>query len=116
MVKLNRSLTQLLTDLDLKVNIEELYWSGFDSTLMSNFFEKMEIRALRERIKLLPQSGGPAKKDVSIKVSEVSAAEINKLMEKQHFPFFSVNIDGKIVNWFSVTFVPISGISSTYLS
>jgi DNA polymerase-1 len=86
MIKLNRSLTQLLTDLDLKVNIEELYWSGFDSTLMSNFFEKMEIRALRERIKLLPQSGGPAKKDVSIKVSEISAAEINKLMEKQHNP------------------------------
>jgi len=85
-IKLNRELTQLLDDLDLKVKIEDLSWLGFDSNLMSNFFEKMEIRALKERLKSLPQAGGAVAKEVSIKVSEVTAEEISKLIEKHAKP------------------------------
>jgi len=81
-IKLNRELTQLLDDLDLKVHIEELNWLGFDANLMNSFFEKMEIRALKERLKSLPQAGGAVAKEVSIKVSEVSAEELSKLLEK----------------------------------
>jgi DNA polymerase-1 len=72
--------------LDLKVKIEDLSWLGFDSNLMSNFFEKMEIRALKERLKSLPQAGGAVAKEVSIKVSEVTAEEISKLIEKHAKP------------------------------
>jgi DNA polymerase-1 len=85
-IKLNRELTQLLDDLDLKVQIEDLSWLGFDSNLMSNFFEKMEIRALKERLKSLPQAGGAAAKEVSIKVSEISAEELSKLLDKYTKP------------------------------
>ena len=85
-IKLNRELTQLLDDLDLKVQIEDLSWLGFDSILMSNFFEKMEIRALKERLKSLPQAGGAAAKEVSIKVSEMSAEELSKLLDKYTKP------------------------------
>ena len=81
-IKLNRELTQLLDDLDLKVHIEELNWLGFDANLMNSFFEKMEIRALKERLKSLPQAGGAVAKEVSTKVSEVSAEELSKLLEK----------------------------------
>ena len=85
-IKLNRELTQLLDDLDLKVQIKDLSWLGFDSNLMSNFFEKMEIRALKERLKSLPQAGGAVTKEVSIKVSEISAEEISKLLDKHTKP------------------------------
>jgi len=85
-IRLNRELTKLLDDLDLKVQIEDLSWLGFDSNLMSNFFEKMEIRALKERLKSLPQTGGAVPKEVSIKVSEISAEELSKLLEKYTKP------------------------------
>ena len=81
-IKLNRELTHLLDDLDLKVQIEDLNWLGFDANLMNSFFEKMEIRALKERLKSLPQAGGAVVKEVSIKVSEVSVEELSKLLEK----------------------------------
>jgi len=81
-IKLNRELTQLLDDLDLKVHIEDLNWLGIDANLMNSFFEKMEIRALKERLKSLPQAGGAVAKEVSTKVSEVSAEELSKLLEK----------------------------------
>jgi DNA polymerase-1 len=85
-IKLNRELTQLLYDLDLKVQIEELSWLGFDANLMNNFFEKMEIRALKERLKPLPQAGGAVVKEVSMKVSEISAEELSKFLEEYNKP------------------------------
>ena len=85
-IKLNRELTQLLYDLDLKVEIEDLIWLGFDANLMNNFFEKMEIRALKERLKSLPQAGGAVAKEVSMKVSEISAEELSKFLEEYNKP------------------------------
>jgi DNA polymerase-1 len=85
-IKLNRELTHLQDNLDLKVQIDQLDWSGFDSNLMAKFFEKMEIRVLKERLKSLPQVGGAVPKDRSIKVSEVSADQMSSLLEKQTTP------------------------------
>ena len=127
-IKLNRELTQLLDDLDLKVQIEDLSWLGFDSNLMSKFFEKMEIRALKERLKSLPQAGDAATHEVTVKVSEITAEELNKLLEKYTQPIaiafdyeeeklrgYSVAIsstevyyvrDNKIGNWISKPQLP----------
>jgi DNA polymerase-1 len=85
-IKLNRELTHLQDNLDLKVQIDQLIWSGFDSNLMGKFFEKMEIRALKERLKSLPQAGGAASNERSVKVSEVSAEQMSTLIEKQIKP------------------------------
>ena len=58
MVKLNRELTHLLDDVKINSDIDDLACAGFDSVLMNSFLENLEIRALKERIRSLPQIGG----------------------------------------------------------
>ena len=72
-VKLNRELTHLLDDLTLSATVEQLSWAGFDGNLMSTFFEKLEIRALKERLKSLPQIGGTQSTEISLKITNITA-------------------------------------------
>lgn len=85
-IRLNRELTQLLDDLDLDIEIADLSWSGFDSNRMGNFFDKMEIKALKERLKSLPQSGTVADPQIKIDVTECTAAQIGALLEAHTDP------------------------------
>ncbi|NCV74064.1 MAG: DNA polymerase I, partial [Actinobacteria bacterium] len=64
-IKLNRELTQLVNDLKLPLEVSELEWSGINNLDTSKLLEKLEIRALRERIKSLPQIGGNTTNAVS---------------------------------------------------
>ena len=73
MVKLNRELTHLLDDVKINSDIDDLAWAGFDAVLMSSFFEKLEIRALKERLKSLPQIGGEQVSEVSVVVKVLSS-------------------------------------------
>lgn len=79
-IQLNRELTQLLDDLDVNIEIADLSWSGFDSNRMGNFFDKMEIKALKERLKSLPQSGIVADPQIEIDVTECTAEQIGALL------------------------------------
>ncbi|MEY3318624.1 MAG: hypothetical protein RL540_996, partial [Actinomycetota bacterium] len=45
----NRELTQLKSDVPIDVEIEDLKWSGIDSAKSTALFEKLEIKALRDR-------------------------------------------------------------------
>jgi len=63
-----------------------LEWLGIDTLEVSKFFEKLEIRALKERIKSLPQIGGSSTKEIDIKVSKVSSKEIDKLLVDRRDP------------------------------
>jgi DNA polymerase-1 len=100
-IKLNRELTQLIENLDLSVTPAALEWLGINTSEVSKFFEKLEIRALKERIKSLPQIGGGSTSEVDIKVIKISSLEIDKLLANRRDPVaLSVEIlDGKIVSY-----------------
>jgi DNA polymerase-1 len=85
-IKLNRELTHLLDDLDLSADISDLDWSGFDADLINKFFEKLEIKALRERIKSLPQKGQEVIKEIPIQVRELKSEELDVLLAKHNLP------------------------------
>ena len=85
-VKLNRELTHLLDDLKILDSIEELDWQGFDVNLMSAFFEKLEIRALKERIKSLPQVGAPQIQEIKISVKETTHEELSSKLKNHNKP------------------------------
>ena len=111
-IKLNRILTQLLDDVQIPATVDDLLWNGFDAQLVNNLFDTLEIKALKERVKVLPQSGSEepikVKKDLVIKT--VASSEINSLIAKEnavvaiHFEFnedlltnYSVALDDLVV-------------------
>ena len=87
-IKLNRVLTQLLDDVQIPATVDDLSWDGFDGQKVNNLFDSLEIKALKERIKVLPQSGSSepikAKKDLIIK--KLSSSELNSLINKTNSP------------------------------
>ena len=85
-VKLNRELTHLLDDVKLSLGVEELAWSGFDANEMGLFFEKLEIRALKERIKSLPQIGGSESKEVQITVNKIDSSKLDTILKGRKEP------------------------------
>ena len=85
-VKLNRELTHLLDDLKILDSIEELDWQGFDVNLISAFFEKLEIRALKDRIKSLPQVGAAQIQEIKISVKEITHEELSSKLENHNEP------------------------------
>ena len=86
MVKLNRELTHLLDDVKINSDIDDLAWAGFDAVLMSSFFEKLEIKALKERIKSLPQIGGEQISEISVVVKVLSSDELDSILSDRKNP------------------------------
>ena len=86
MVKLNRELTHLLDDVKIDSDIDDLAWAGFDAVLMNSFFEKLEIRALKERIKSLPQIGGEQISEISVVVKVLSSDELDSILSDRKNP------------------------------
>ncbi len=86
MVKLNRELTHLLDDIKIDSDIDDLAWAGFDAVLMNSFFEKLEIRALKERIKSLPQIGGDQISEISVVVKVLSSDELDSILSDRKNP------------------------------
>jgi len=85
-VKLNRELTHLLDDVKLSSGVEDLTWSGFDANAMGLFFEKVEIRALKERIKSLPQIGGSESKEIQITVNKLDSNSLDSILKDRKEP------------------------------
>ena len=85
-IKLNRELTHLLDDLELSAEIAELNWDGFNADLIGKFFEKLEIKALRERIKSLPQKGQVEVKEIPIQVRELNSEALEDLLSTHELP------------------------------
>lgn len=85
-VQLNRELTSLLDNLQIKTQIEDLAWTGFDSKLMANFFEKMEIRALKDRLKALKQTEPVEEQNSEITVVKVTPSELDEMLKDQTKP------------------------------
>ena len=85
-IKLNRELTHLLDDLQLSADIPDLNWDGFNADLIGKFFEKLEIKALRERIKSLPQKGKLEIKEEPIQIRELKSEELDNLLSNHNLP------------------------------
>jgi DNA polymerase-1 len=76
----NRDLTQLRRDVPISVTLEELQWEGIDNESATRFFEKLEIKALRERANALTGSKPKSAATSKIGEFELSAMEFhNKL-------------------------------------
>lgn len=100
-VKLNRELTQLQTNLELPISLDLLQWIGIDPTEITKIFEALEIRALRERLKTLPQIGGSSTSEINIKVKVVDHLELNRTLVNRRLPIaLSVEVvDKKIISY-----------------
>ena len=85
-VKLNHELTHLLEDVKLSSGVEDLTWDGFDANSMGLFFEKMEIRALKERLKSLPQIGGSESKEIFISVTSLDSNKLDTILKDRKEP------------------------------
>jgi DNA polymerase I len=55
-ILLNRELTHLLDDVEISAPISDLEWNGFDSIATNKIFDGLAIKALKERIKVLPSN------------------------------------------------------------
>jgi len=100
-VKLNRELTQLQTNLELPSSLDVLKWTGIDPAEITKIFEALEIRALRERLKSLPQIGGSITSEIDIKVKVVDYLGLNQILIDRRLPIaLSVEIaDRKIISY-----------------
>ncbi len=78
----NRELTQLRHDLPLHPEFSHLEWKGVDKTHLNQLFEKLEIKALKERIKALSGEEPESIEIASpITVTEISAKDFSALAE-----------------------------------
>lgn len=100
-VRLNRELTQLVSDLQLSVEVKNLEWLGINIAEISNFFEKLEIRALKDRVKSLPQIGGQSTNEIEINVRQLNSKEINDLLLNRKTPIavFVEIQEGKVISY-----------------
>jgi len=102
-VKLNRELTHLLEDVKLSSGVEDLTWDGFDANSMGLFFEKMEIRALKERLKSLPQIGGSESKEIFISVTSLDSNKLDTILKDRKEPVaLSFEVVGGVLFSYSV--------------
>jgi DNA polymerase-1 len=112
-VKLNRELTQLRHDAPLQVKLSEMKWEGINQSSALKLFEKLEIKALRERIKqldtnqaddVLPLEDISLSLKPTLKVSgkTLGKAEFTKTLESGKNQVFALLVD-------SVAFVTIDG-------
>ena len=93
-VKLNRELTQLVNNMELEVKIQQLTWQGFDANETNKIFDQLEIKALKERIKVLPQIGLEAQsiQAVDPEVISISSTEISAIIATTKTPV-SIHIE-----------------------
>ena len=78
----NRELTQLRTDVPIHIETEELSWNGISQDRARVLFEKLEIKALRDRVQALSgKSDQKERKSTQEKIS-ISFLERNLLEEK----------------------------------
>ena len=87
-IKLNRVLTHLLDDVQIPAGIDDLSWEGFDSQLVNNLFDNLEIKALKERIKVLPQSGTsePVVVKTDLVIKKIPSSELNSIITQANSP------------------------------
>ena len=82
----NRELTQLRRDVPIDIAISQLEWNGIDGDRSAKLFEKLEIKALRDRARAL--TGAPAEVVTNAKrnicVEEIDGASLKARLAQAH--------------------------------
>ncbi|MFM7873579.1 MAG: 5'-3' exonuclease H3TH domain-containing protein, partial [Actinomycetota bacterium] len=79
----NRELTQLRADVPITFDIPDLQWSGIDGAKANALFEKLEIKALRDRAAAL--SGGENQSTTSKTTSKIRKIKMESLSHQEFF-------------------------------
>lgn len=78
----NRELTQLRIDVPIHVATEELAWNGINQDRARVLFEKLEIKALRDRVQALSEKSEPKERVATKRAASATFLEKNQLIEK----------------------------------
>jgi DNA polymerase-1 len=106
-VELNAELTRLRSDMDIETQVSELLWDGVLVSELNALLDKLEIKALKDRVKALGSSGVESvvtkveAKESKVVTKEVSADELAKLLAQRSEPIaIAFNApDGKILEY-----------------
>ena len=87
-VMLNHELTQLRSDMEIETPVSQLLWEGVNDLELGALLDKLEIKALKERVKSIggqinsePSTSAVAPKKIATKVKEVTSNELSKQIE-----------------------------------
>lgn len=87
-VALNHELTQLRSDVEIETPVSQLLWEGVNNLELGALLDKLEIKALKERVKSIggqinsePSTSAVAPKKIATKVKEVTSKELSKQIE-----------------------------------
>jgi len=106
-VELNAEITKLRSDMDIETQVSELLWDGVLVSELNALLDKLEIKALKDRVKALGSSGVEnvvtkvEAKESKVVTKEVSADELAKLLAQRSEPIaIAFNApDGKILEY-----------------
>ena len=106
-VELNAELTKLRSDMDIETQVSELLWDGVLVSELNALLDKLEIKALKDRVKALGSSGVESvvtkveAKESKVVTKEVSADELAKLLAQRAEPIATAfnAPDGKILEY-----------------
>lgn len=87
-VKMNRELTQLRDDVPLAIDLAAMKWRGINQESALTLFEKLEIKALRDRVKTLGSNDtavqlSPA--DFKIETKKAVSKNVKKSLGRREF-------------------------------
>ena len=84
-VKRNRELTQLIHDAPMEFTIDALAWSGVTESDLSQLFEELEFRTLKDRLKVISATG-----------AQTPTKKVDKSAEPE-FSLFGSEIDSSVL-------------------
>jgi len=91
-VELNAELTHLKSDMQIEAAISDLQWNGIDSPTLNQLLDKLEIKAIKDRVKVLGNSESGLQEPRTIikadKVAskDVTSAELDSLLANRVLP------------------------------
>lgn len=86
-VRLNHQLTHLRSDMDISESIASLEWLGVDEAKLATLFDTLEIKALKERIKVLKGAMGTAASPTESKSAPKKSAKPAARVEGKELSF-----------------------------
>jgi DNA polymerase I len=106
-VELNSELTRLRSDMDIETKVSELRWDGILTSELNSLLDKLEIKALKERVKALGSGDTESvmakveAKESKVVTREVSSDELAELLAQRSEPIaISFNApEGKILEY-----------------
>ena len=91
-VELNAELTHLKSDMEIEATITDLKWDGIDSPVLNQLLDKLEIKAIKDRVKVLSsgesgsQEAKPVVKATKVISKDISSIELDALLANRTEP------------------------------